>query len=152
MREVQKSEGWSRKSTLARRQNRELQKKKMRAPQLIWCWAPQHVNTLILTVLICTITHLHPQHVEGGGGGGNDGGSITWNASAMFVFGDSMEDTGNGLFCSRPRAFKLPFGISFPGYGDGRFSDGRVLISDYLGTTTTTTTTTICMYVCMYVH
>ena len=138
----------------------------MRVPRQLWCWAAHHhhhahiLTTLLLILFISTIT----QHVEGGGGsdlnhGSNHGASITWNATAMFVFGDSLEDTGNGLFCSKPRAFELPFGITFPGHGDGRFCDGRILICDYLGTTTTTTTTTTAtvyyyyhIYVCIYVY
>ena len=131
----------------------------MRVPRQLWCWAAHHhhhahiLTTLLLILFISTIT----QHVEGGGGsdlnhGSNHGASITWNATAMFVFGDSLEDTGNGLFCSKPRAFELPFGITFPGHGDGRFCDGRILISDYLGTTTTTTTTYMYMYTCFLAH
>ncbi|KAG5557034.1 hypothetical protein RHGRI_007324 [Rhododendron griersonianum] len=48
----------------------------------------------------------------------------------LFVFGDSYVDTGN-----TPKAFskawKSPYGITYPGKPAGRFSDGRVL-TDYI--------------------
>ncbi|KAI8032945.1 GDSL esterase/lipase [Camellia lanceoleosa] len=48
----------------------------------------------------------------------------------LFVFGDSYADTGN---CPKSYAgsWKEPYGITFPGRPDGRFSDGRVL-TDYI--------------------
>ncbi|MED6149146.1 hypothetical protein PIB30_059658 [Stylosanthes scabra] len=51
----------------------------------------------------------------------------------LFVFGDSYVDTGN--FVHSP-SFKPPYGMTFPGYPSGRFSDGHVLtdlIAEYLG-------------------
>ena len=47
----------------------------------------------------------------------------------LFVFGDSYVDTGN--FLNSP-AFKIPYGITFPGTPAGRFCDGHVL-TDYIG-------------------
>ena len=57
---------------------------------------------------------------------------------AIFVFGDSLSDTGNCAlsqmpsaiaFCKRTR--DLPFGETYPHYGFRRFSDG-LLIIDWL--------------------
>ncbi|KAE9619287.1 putative carboxylesterase [Lupinus albus] len=47
----------------------------------------------------------------------------------LFVFGDSYVDTGNYL---NSPSYKPPYGITYPGYPSGRFSNGRVL-TDYLG-------------------
>ena len=63
-----------------------------------------------------------------GGGGTNNN-----NIPAVFVFGDSQSDTGNGWFVNHRTAFIPPFGKTFPGYPDGRFSDGRTFVSDFLG-------------------
>jgi hypothetical protein len=75
--------------------------------------------------------------------------------AAMFVFGNSLSDTGNCArsedpaaiaFCNRTRS--LPYGETFPGHGFCRFSDG-LLILDYLCTYTYTYMRT---YVCMYTY
>ncbi|XWS43436.1 hypothetical protein CRYUN_Cryun16bG0103500 [Craigia yunnanensis] len=53
----------------------------------------------------------------------------------LFVFGDSYADTGNNRKDSA-NSWKVPYGITFPGKPDGRFSDGRVLtdfVARYLG-------------------
>ena len=55
------------------------------------------------------------------------------NIPALFLFGDSLCDTGNGPFVNHPRATSLPFGMTFPGYPIGRFSDGRDIVPDFLG-------------------
>jgi hypothetical protein len=52
---------------------------------------------------------------------------------AIFLFGDSLSDTGNGPFVNHTTASKLPYGETFPGYADGRFSDGRTIVGDFLG-------------------
>ncbi|CAN1139804.1 GDSL esterase/lipase At5g03610 [Linum perenne] len=52
----------------------------------------------------------------------------------LFVFGDSYLDTGN--FQPNNGSWLPPYGVTFPGIPDGRFSDGRVLtdyIADFLG-------------------
>ena len=67
----------------------------------------------------------------GGGGGGGGGHAIV--PPALFLFGDSLCDTGNGPFVNHPRALSLPFGMTFPGYAIGRFSDGRDIVPDFLG-------------------
>ena len=69
----------------------------------------------------------------GGGGGANNNNNNNNNIPAVFVFGDSQSDTGNGWFVNRLTAFIPPFGKTFPGYPDGRFSDGRTFVSDFLG-------------------
>ncbi|KAL3834084.1 hypothetical protein ACJIZ3_008820 [Penstemon smallii] len=48
----------------------------------------------------------------------------------LFVFGDSYVDTGNSPR-SIAKAWKPPYGITYPGKPSGRFSDGRVL-TDYI--------------------
>ncbi|XP_023544735.1 GDSL esterase/lipase At5g03610-like [Cucurbita pepo subsp. pepo] len=50
--------------------------------------------------------------------------------SKLFVFGDSYVDTGN-TSPSDPNYPKTPYGVTFPGHPDGRFSNGRVL-TDYV--------------------
>lgn len=55
-------------------------------------------------------------------------------SNALFVFGDSYLDTGNlnkskGL----DRPWLVPYGKTYPGTPDGRFSDGRVF-TDIFGT------------------
>ncbi|CAL0299760.1 unnamed protein product [Lupinus luteus] len=50
------------------------------------------------------------------------------NSLKLFVFGDSYVDTGN---FQNSGAYKIPSGITFPGYPAGRFGNGRVL-TDYL--------------------
>lgn len=55
---------------------------------------------------------------------------------AIFVFGDSLSDTGNAALKGVPIAMKtthLPYGETFPGWPTGRFSDGHVLV-DLLAT------------------
>ena len=52
---------------------------------------------------------------------------------ALFLFGDSLCDTGNGPFVNHSQAMSLPFGMTFPGYAIGRFSDGRDVVPDFLG-------------------
>ncbi|CAL0299764.1 unnamed protein product [Lupinus luteus] len=51
------------------------------------------------------------------------------NSVKLFVFGDSYVDTGNFLHST---AYKPPSGMTFPGYPDGRFGNGRVM-TDYFG-------------------
>ncbi|KAJ0969788.1 hypothetical protein J5N97_022665 [Dioscorea zingiberensis] len=50
----------------------------------------------------------------------------------LFVFGDSFVDTGNlGKIGPLTRSWSFPYGITFPRWPSGRFSDGRVL-TDYI--------------------
>ncbi|CAL0299765.1 unnamed protein product [Lupinus luteus] len=51
------------------------------------------------------------------------------NSVKLFVFGDSYVDTGNFLHST---TYKPPSGMTFPGYPDGRFGNGRVM-TDYFG-------------------
>ncbi|MCO5560591.1 hypothetical protein L7F22_014206 [Adiantum nelumboides] len=55
---------------------------------------------------------------------------------AIFVFGDSLSDTGNGVLSANPfflRTAQPPYGETVPGNPDKRFSDGRLLV-DFLAT------------------
>ncbi|KAI5062279.1 hypothetical protein GOP47_0022818 [Adiantum capillus-veneris] len=55
---------------------------------------------------------------------------------ALFVFGNSLSDTGNGLLTRNPlftRTAERPYGETVPGYPFTRFSDG-LLIVDFLET------------------
>ncbi|KAI3844768.1 hypothetical protein MKX03_003412 [Papaver bracteatum] len=52
--------------------------------------------------------------------------------SKLFLFGDSYLDTGNDNFTVR--SWKIPYGMTFPGFPTGRFSDGLIL-TDFLGNT-----------------
>ncbi|KAH7854212.1 hypothetical protein Vadar_011433 [Vaccinium darrowii] len=52
----------------------------------------------------------------------------------LFVFGDSYADTGNSP--KNASSWEVPYGITFPGKPDGRYSDGRILtdfLAKYLG-------------------
>ncbi|XP_031397295.1 GDSL esterase/lipase At5g03610 isoform X1 [Punica granatum] len=54
--------------------------------------------------------------------------------SKLFVFGDSYADTGNTG--KQGSAWKVPYGMTFPGKPSGRYSDGLVLtdfLAKYLG-------------------
>lgn len=69
--------------------------------------------------------HHHGNHHEGGGFG----------PKKLFAFGDSYADTGNSRL-SQSSAWKVPYGITFPGKPSGRFSDGRIstdFLARYLG-------------------
>ncbi|KAI5083109.1 hypothetical protein GOP47_0002852 [Adiantum capillus-veneris] len=58
---------------------------------------------------------------------------------ALFVFGNSLSDTGNGVLTGNvlfTRASQNPYGATFPGHPSGRFSDGRLLVdflAEYVG-------------------
>ncbi|MCO5586405.1 hypothetical protein L7F22_040345 [Adiantum nelumboides] len=58
---------------------------------------------------------------------------------ALFVFGNSLSDTGNGVLSGNAlftRASQSPYGQTFPGRPTGRFSDGRLLVdflAEYVG-------------------
>lgn len=47
---------------------------------------------------------------------------------ALFVFGDSLSDSGNGPFVDHFTAYELPYGETVPGY-----ADGRTITCDFLG-------------------
>ncbi|KAH7428313.1 hypothetical protein KP509_10G086500 [Ceratopteris richardii] len=54
---------------------------------------------------------------------------------ALFVFGDSLSDTGNGNLTGNiffTRTSSRPYGETVPGYPFDRFSDGLLLV-DFLG-------------------
>ncbi|XP_065850258.1 GDSL lipase-like [Euphorbia lathyris] len=57
----------------------------------------------------------------------------TVNAAALFIFGDSLVDTGNNNYIiPHNRANSIPYGHNaFSGEPTGRFSDGRVIV-DYI--------------------
>ncbi|MCO5558164.1 hypothetical protein L7F22_011741 [Adiantum nelumboides] len=55
---------------------------------------------------------------------------------ALFIFGDSLSDTGNGNLTGSPlftRTAQRPYGETVPGFPFGRFSDGLLLV-DFLAT------------------
>ncbi|XP_048134912.1 GDSL esterase/lipase At5g03610-like [Rhodamnia argentea] len=61
--------------------------------------------------------------------------TYAFNPTKLFVFGDSYADTGN-LNRLVGRSWKVPYGMTFPGYPLGRFSDGLVftdLLAKYFG-------------------
>ncbi|KAH7373865.1 hypothetical protein KP509_17G077800 [Ceratopteris richardii] len=62
------------------------------------------------------------------------GAAAPASASLLFVFGSSYGDTGNVKpgDSSRPYPWTRPYGETWPGVPDGRYSNGRVL-SDVLG-------------------
>ena len=82
-----------------------------------------------------------PSFGDGEGGGANKKKKKKNNNNnnniipAVFLFGDSLSDTGNGWFVEHRDAFVPPYGETFPGYPDGRFSDGRATVPDFLGIT-----------------
>ncbi|KAI5075743.1 hypothetical protein GOP47_0009819 [Adiantum capillus-veneris] len=52
---------------------------------------------------------------------------------AVFVFGDSLSDTGNGVLSGNVRTAQPPYGETVPGSPARRFSDGLLLV-DFLAT------------------
>ena len=55
------------------------------------------------------------------------------NLPALFVFGDSLIDSGNNNFLPTTiKANYLPYGIDFDGTPAGRFTNGRTVV-DFIG-------------------
>ena len=52
--------------------------------------------------------------------------------AGLFVFGDSIVDTGNHVPNATETEWNYPYGITWPGIPTGRVSDGRVF-TDYFG-------------------
>lgn len=60
-------------------------------------------------------------------------GSSTPLAPALYVFGDSLFDSGNNnLLPTLARANFLPYGMNFEGGPTGRFTNGRTVV-DFIG-------------------
>ncbi|XP_077214574.1 uncharacterized protein LOC143849452 [Tasmannia lanceolata] len=57
--------------------------------------------------------------------------SVDALASAIYVFGDSLIDTGNNLRLNTTVKPTYPYGVDFPGGSSGRCSNGKIFI-DYL--------------------
>jgi hypothetical protein len=101
----------------------------------------QSVAHLLAMVSLCFLSRASSlaMEMEEGHGDGSDSiflGSSNSNVPALFLFGDSIADTGNNnwLF-TLARADFPPYGRSFVDHvPTGRFSDGPLAI-DYLGKT-----------------
>lgn len=64
-------------------------------------------------------------------------------APALYVFGDSLLDSGNNNHLPTiARANYLPYGANFPWGNTGRFTDGKT-VADFVG---------ICRYEIYYTH
>ena len=74
---------------------------------------------------------LYPAGVQLGPAGAVEG------ADAVYMFGDSYLDTGNIPLTT------APYGKDWPGYPDGRWSDGRNL-ADYFGNSSTLVMNSLC--------
>lgn len=64
------------------------------------------------------------------------GGGTQRRAAAMYVFGDSTLDVGNNNYLTGadvPRANRPYYGVDFPGFPTGRFSNGANT-ADFVGT------------------
>ncbi|MED6205064.1 hypothetical protein PIB30_014535 [Stylosanthes scabra] len=92
--------------------------KKQQSPSIITV-----ATTLLL--LLLSISTVEGARRKTYGVVGSDSGSSNLK---LFVFGDSYVDTGNFI---HSQSYEPPYGITFPGHPDGRFSDGRVL-TDFL--------------------
>ncbi|KAG0555799.1 hypothetical protein KC19_11G003900 [Ceratodon purpureus] len=57
--------------------------------------------------------------------------STSNNVKAIYAFGDSYVDTGNVNHENGSLTWDKPYGITWPGYADGRFSDGQIE-TDYI--------------------
>lgn len=89
------------------------------------------METLLLVCLACMI-----RTAQAAGNGNVFPGVHKYNFTcphAIFAFGDSLSDTGELIRLDHgvPSA-SLPYGITFPGYPTGRFSDGKLVI-DFIG-------------------
>ncbi|MED6159152.1 hypothetical protein PIB30_039757 [Stylosanthes scabra] len=92
-----------------------MMKKKQQSPSII---------TLATTLLLVLLSNLPVEGARKTYGVVDSGSSNV----KLFVFGDSYVDTGNFI---HSQSYEQPYGITFPGHPDGRFSDGRVL-TDFL--------------------
>ena len=92
--------------------------------------------TMVLLAQSCEGQETHPQHWEAMKATYNTPSSSSSSNHlkfpAMFVFGDSLSDTGNNNFItSVAKADKLPYGVDFPTGPNGRFTNGKLVI-DFL--------------------
>ena len=58
--------------------------------------------------------------------------SEVYGAKALYSFGDSYLDTGNSNVSNDGLSWNQPYGITWPGYPDGRASNGLLQL-DYIG-------------------
>ena len=54
------------------------------------------------------------------------------NHAALFIFGDSLFDTGNNNYINGPKTDYWPYGETFFKHPTGRVCDGRV-VPDFIG-------------------
>ncbi|PIA55275.1 hypothetical protein AQUCO_00800177v1 [Aquilegia coerulea] len=82
------------------------------------------INHRLWILVICMIILFHA---------GSSGVVAAPLVPAMFVFGDSLVDSGNNNYLSSmAKANYMPYGIDFTGWPTGRFTNGRT-IADFLG-------------------
>ena len=80
---------------------------------------------LLLSVLFCFVIFLHFLSANS-----RDASPL---APALYVFGDSLFDSGNNNFLpTLARANYFPYGLNFPGGVTGRFTNGRT-VADFIG-------------------
>lgn len=93
------------------------------------------------TISTSSTSNDHDDDSQGRGGGGDGGGgsraaeaTAAAQATALFVFGDSLVDNGNNNFLnSIAKSNYYPYGVDSKTGATGRFSNGNTFI-DYLGT------------------
>ncbi|KAK4413465.1 GDSL esterase/lipase [Sesamum alatum] len=93
-----------------------------------WFWLVMMMSLMgVDTVILCSSTSTH---ADGNGDGANKGGA---QATALFVFGDSLVDNGNNNFLnSMAKSNYYPYGVDSNRGPTGRFSNGDTFV-DYLG-------------------
>ena len=79
----------------------------------------QYYKIILIPTIVCLI--LSSQLVSG-----------IYGTKALYVFGDSYLDTGNSISSNDGLTWNKPYGITWPGYPDGRASNGRIQ-TDYIG-------------------
>lgn len=85
----------------------------------------------LLTLLLPLASTLNSNHLK----------PSSKNIPAMYVFGDSLHDSGNNNHLTLPaqgRANFFPYGIDFGGKSTGRFTNGKTVV-DYIGKTLVST-------------
>lgn len=90
-------------------------------------------HTLLLPIILALVSTIFPSWCTGQLTGNLTGQVSKRKFTAIYIFGDSLLDTGtNNYITTVLKANHPPYGISFPGgIATGRFSDGK-LMSDLM--------------------
>ena len=103
---------------------------------------------MIPTILILAITATYSSTFKDGPGWASAAAAIRCRYPALFVFGDSLSDTGNCYYSGNlvlcQRTNEYPYGETYPAAPAKRFSDGRLLL-DFLGPSVRPSHSSVCL-------